>query len=289
MGMGGNRTVGPPIRYPQQRTPAGAPPPGSYNAAGIYGSADQLERQSQQWMDEAPAGYDNPVPQTPLELLLEAMGLNGDQQNGGSGRGGSGGSGSAGGVSPETINAYKQMLDAINSQGAAEMAGFDQRGTSLTALQGDAETRRQAIMAQLEAQRAQSQAAAHQAFANTGSQLSNLAAQYAQGASARDAGMNRSLNAFGVEGLNGGSGGDLANMMGALQGTNAQLQGVSDQGFINSGQTQAALGSDVQQQYQQMFTQLQAQLQAQRQQAQIADAQRKAQLALEAASNGVTL
>lgn len=268
--------------YPQQ--PKTTPSAG--RGIGEYGSADTLERQQQWAYDALPPTYDDPYNGlTPAEIFLLGLNDNSNKPGGGSGRGSS----AAPAVSQETINAYNQMLQALQAQSGAEMGAYDQRASSLDTLRGEGDARLRAIMAQLDASRTSAQGASNQAFSQADQRIAQMADQYAQGAAGRDAGMNRSLNAFGVESLGGQSGGSLQDMMGAVRATNSALQGVSDQSYVNRANVHAGLNADASHQYNQAFTQLQAQLQAQRQQAAIADAQRRAQLAIQAAQAGVAL
>ena len=224
---------------------------------------------------------------TPAELANLIWKMN--NRDDGGGGGGGGGAAEVDVVSPETIAAYQQMLNAIINQGTSENAALDAQGTALTGMREQGDARLRAIMAELAASRASAQTAAQSGFANTDGQLQQMSQQYAQGASQRDAGMNRSLGAFGVEALNGGSGGELESLFGAMRGTNTMLGNVSDQGYNNRANVHAGLGADTQLRDQQQFAMFQAQLAAQRQAAANADAQRRAQLAIQAAQAGVTL
>ena len=225
---------------------------------------------------------------TPAELANLIWKMNNRNSDRGSGSG-SGAAAEGDVVSPETIAAYQQMLNAIINQGTSETAALDARGTALTGMRDQGDARLRAIMAELAASRGSAQTAAQSGFANTDGQLQQMSQQYVQGAAQRDAGMNRSLGAFGVEGLSGGSGGDLEGLFGAMRGTNTMLGNVSDQGYNNRANVHAGLNADTQLRDQQQFAMFQAQLAAQRQAAANADAQRRAQLAIQAAQAGVAL
>lgn len=261
----------------------------------LYGSADTLERQSNIAYANAqaamPAQYVDPFNGlSPMDAYLMGNDITSSNGGGGGSAGGSGGSAAADAAELERLKlAYAQMGSALDYQNAATDTSFADRGKSLTDLQSQGDARLQALMAQLASSRDGARTSAAGSFANTGNALAQLAAQYGEQAANRDAGANRSLQAFGAQPVVGGSGNAAQDYLMGAQVQNTQLGGAADAAYVNRSNVYNGLNSDTSMQYNNMYTQLQAQLAAARQQEAIAAAQRKAQLAIEAAKNGVQL
>lgn len=246
-------------------------------------NSPELASARQTAFDSLPANYDDiGGGLTPYEIWR----LQQEQDRGGSGSGS--GSGALAGATPETIAAYQQMLTALDAQGANENASFDQYGMSLTEQNAAGDTRLQGLLQRLAESRMASQGASRSSFGNTDADLQGLAAQYGQQSQLRNDGVNRSLAAFGV-GPEQGEGQAIQDMLMASREQNARLGGASDIAYVNRGNVANALGADAVGRNSQQFSQLQQQLAAQRQAAVIAQAQRRAQLAMQAAASGVTL
>lgn len=247
------------------------------------------QREYQDWLDQNQPAYVDPYNGlSPLDAML--MGMN--QNGGGSGSGG-GGSGGSGGSSAADLAAqkaaYQQMLAAYDYQNAANDESFDARSKSLTDLQGQGDARLAALVSQLAASRDSARTGVQSSYANTDAQLQVLQAQQAQNVAGREAGANRTLQAFGADPTVSGGGNAALDQLMAARMQNTQLGGAADASFANRSNVYNGLTGDASMQYQNMYTQLQAQLQAQRQQAAIAAAQQRAALGIEAAKNGVQL
>lgn len=291
----------------QGRRPVPARPKPGAPASSYMNPAYQTAANQQNFKDYANAGTDslgaassdpwaNMTPDEYFAALMGMGGVNGAGGSGGSGGGyggggGGGGSGRAGDPDPMGWNAianeqainkgYAEMLAALDAKKASIGEGFDARTGALTGARDQGAATLQGILQGLGAATTGASQAVQGTYAQGDAQLAQLMNEYSQMASARQPGMNQTLQAFGAAPAAVSNGNSVQDMITAQRANLARV-GQADQALLaNRGAVQAGLNSDVSTQRSQQFDALMGKLLADRQVADQQAAAERAQLAMQ--------